>query len=118
MASIPRPQDLARLSVAERLERMDEHCSSLRSEEQRPGLGAEFVDDLARLRQVLHADSAIFRGWARLVHRQTDHYLDDALVAVNALERTPPPYPSLYRARSWRRRLRAGLGIMRTAAGT
>jgi predicted nucleic acid-binding protein len=37
--------------------------------------------------QVLPADSAILRRWARLVHRQTDHHLEDALIAATALER-------------------------------
>jgi hypothetical protein len=48
------------------------------SEGQHPGPGAEFVDDLAGLRQVLHADSAICRSCDRLVHHPTDHYLEDA----------------------------------------
>lgn len=46
-----------------------------------------WLDDLARQIQVLPADSAIFRRWARLVHRENDHHLEDALIAATALER-------------------------------
>jgi predicted nucleic acid-binding protein len=46
-----------------------------------------WLDDLARLMQVLPADSAVFRRWAQLAHRQTDHHLEDALIAATALER-------------------------------
>jgi len=46
-----------------------------------------WLDDLARLMQVLPADGAVFRRWAQLAHRQTDHHLEDALIAATALER-------------------------------
>ncbi len=45
-----------------------------------------WLDDLAAAIRILPADGAVFRRWARLVHRQIDHHLEDALIAASALE--------------------------------
>ncbi len=47
----------------------------------------DWVDDLARALPILPADSTVFRRWARITHRRTDHHLEDALIAATALER-------------------------------
>lgn len=36
---------------------------------------------------IIAADSAIFRTWARLMHRASDDHMIDALIAATALER-------------------------------
>jgi len=46
-----------------------------------------WLDDLAQTYNVLPADASIFRRWARLMHRRTDHHLEDALIAATALVR-------------------------------
>lgn len=58
--------------------------------EQDPNRAAEierWLDDLARTSQVIEVSGAIFRRWARLMHRRTDHHLEDALIAATALVR-------------------------------
>jgi len=44
-----------------------------------------WLDDLAATRSVIEVDAAIFRRWARLMHGQPDHHLEDALIAATAL---------------------------------
>ena len=44
-----------------------------------------WLDDLASTHNILDASSAIFRRWAQLMHKQTDHHLEDALIAATAL---------------------------------
>lgn len=44
-----------------------------------------WLDDVAASWNVLDIDAAIARRWARLMHRQPDHHLEDALIAATAL---------------------------------
>lgn len=44
-----------------------------------------WLDDVAQSYGVLSADAAIFRRWAQLMHRRSDHHLEDALIAATAL---------------------------------
>ena len=46
-----------------------------------------WLDDLAQTYNVLPVDAPIFRRWARLMHRRTDHHLEDELIAATALVR-------------------------------
>jgi predicted nucleic acid-binding protein len=46
-----------------------------------------WLDSVAQSYGVLSADAAIFRRWAQLMHRRSDHHLEDALVAATALVR-------------------------------
>jgi hypothetical protein len=45
----------------------------------------QWLDSLAHSYSVLAVDSAVFRRWARLMHRRPDHHLEDALIAATAL---------------------------------
>lgn len=56
--------------------------------EQDPSKAAEiesWVDRLSETRNVLAMDSAVFRAWARLVHRRSDAVLEDAMIAATAM---------------------------------
>ncbi len=44
-----------------------------------------WLDGLAQSIQVLPADAAVFRRWARLMHGRPDHHLEDGLIAATAL---------------------------------
>jgi toxin FitB len=46
-----------------------------------------WLDGVEQSYGVLPADAAIFRRWARLMHRRPDHHLEDALIAATALVR-------------------------------
>ena len=46
-----------------------------------------WLDTVAHSLGVLAADAAIFRRWAQLMHRRSDHHLEDALIAATALVR-------------------------------
>ena len=46
-----------------------------------------WLDEVARSYNVLAVDAAIFRRWAQLMHRRSDHHLEDALIAATALVR-------------------------------
>jgi hypothetical protein len=46
-----------------------------------------WLDSVAQSYGVVSADAAIFRRWARLMHRRSDHHLEDALIAATALVR-------------------------------
>lgn len=55
---------------------------------QDPGRAAElerWADELARTFDVLAMDAAIFRLWAKLMHRRSDTLADDARIAATAL---------------------------------
>lgn len=43
-----------------------------------------WLEDVASTYNVLPADAAVFRQWAKLMHRKTDHHLEDALIAATA----------------------------------
>ena len=43
------------------------------------------LDDLSRNPTVLPTDAAVFRAWARQMHRQPDTLNDDAMVAATAV---------------------------------
>jgi predicted nucleic acid-binding protein len=47
----------------------------------------EWLESLAQSYNILPADAAVFRRWATLMHRRTDHHLEDALIAATALIR-------------------------------
>jgi toxin FitB len=47
----------------------------------------EWLDGLADHYNVLVVDAAIFRRWAKLMHRRPDHHLEDGLIAATALVR-------------------------------
>ena len=47
----------------------------------------DWLDGVAQSYGVLPADAAIFRRWAQLMHRRSDHHLEDALIAATALVR-------------------------------
>lgn len=44
-----------------------------------------WLNQLVEAQQVIPADAAIFRRWARLMHGRPDHHLEDALIAATAL---------------------------------
>lgn len=44
-----------------------------------------WLDQVAMTFNVAPADAAVFRQWARLMHRQQDHLIEDALIAATAL---------------------------------
>lgn len=44
-----------------------------------------WLNQLVESQQVIAADAAIFRRWARLMHGRPDHHLEDALIAATAL---------------------------------
>lgn len=44
-----------------------------------------WVDRLAETHNVLVMDAAVFRAWARLVHRRSDTVLEDAMIAATAM---------------------------------
>ncbi len=44
-----------------------------------------WLNQLVESQQVIAADAAIFRSWARLMHGRPDHLLEDALIAATAL---------------------------------
>lgn len=46
-----------------------------------------WLDSVAQSYGVVSADAAIFRRWAQLMHRRSDHHLEDALIAATALVR-------------------------------
>jgi toxin FitB len=46
-----------------------------------------WLDSVAQSYGIVSADAAIFRRWAQLLHRRTDHHLEDALIAATALVR-------------------------------
>jgi toxin FitB len=41
---------------------------------------------IAKSYQVLPADAQVFRRWAQLLHRKSNHHLEDALIAATAME--------------------------------
>ncbi len=45
-----------------------------------------WLNQLVEAQQVIPADAAIFRRWARLMHGRPDHHLEDALIAATALD--------------------------------
>ena len=45
----------------------------------------QWLDELARTRNVIAVSAPIFRRWAQLMHRRADHHLEDALIAATAL---------------------------------
>ena len=47
----------------------------------------DWLDSVAQTYNVLAADTSIFRRWAQLMHRRSDHHLEDALIAATALVR-------------------------------
>jgi toxin FitB len=56
--------------------------------DQDPGRAAElerWADEVARTFEVLAMDAAIFRLWAKLMHRRSDTLADDARIAATAL---------------------------------
>jgi toxin FitB len=46
-----------------------------------------WLDTVAHSYGVLSADAAVFRRWAQLMDRRSDHHLEDALIAATALIR-------------------------------
>ena len=46
-----------------------------------------WIDDVAASYSIIPMDEAIFRRWARLMHRQSDDLLEDAMIAATALVR-------------------------------
>lgn len=44
-----------------------------------------WLEQLAQSSQILPADAAVFRRWAKLMHRRPDHHLENALIAATAL---------------------------------
>jgi predicted nucleic acid-binding protein len=46
-----------------------------------------WLDSVAQTYGVVSADAAVFRRWAQLMHRRSDHHLEDALIAATALVR-------------------------------
>jgi predicted nucleic acid-binding protein len=58
------------------------------SREQDPDKAAEieaWIDQVAQTWNVLPLDGRVFRTWAKLMHRQPDHLLADALIAATAM---------------------------------
>jgi predicted nucleic acid-binding protein len=55
--------------------------------EQDAGKAADFeawLDRVAETYNVLPVDACIFRRWARLMHRQSDQLIEDAMIAATA----------------------------------
>jgi toxin FitB len=46
-----------------------------------------WLESVAQTYNVLAVDATIFRRWAQLTHRRSDHHLEDALIAATALVR-------------------------------
>jgi toxin FitB len=46
-----------------------------------------WLDDVAQTYNIVPADAAALRRWAKLMHRRPDHHLEDALIAATALVR-------------------------------
>lgn len=46
-----------------------------------------WIDSIAASYGVIAADEAIFRRWARLMHRRSDDLIEDAMIAATALVR-------------------------------
>jgi predicted nucleic acid-binding protein len=44
-----------------------------------------WLEEVARTFNVLSLDARTFRAWARLMHRQSDQLIEDALIAATAL---------------------------------
>jgi predicted nucleic acid-binding protein len=56
--------------------------------EQDPEKAAEieaWIDRVAQTWNVVPVDGRIFRTWGRLMHRRSDHLLEDALIAATAI---------------------------------
>jgi predicted nucleic acid-binding protein len=56
--------------------------------EQDPAKAAEiesWLEQVAQTYNVLPMDAAIFRAWARLMHRQSDDLIEDAMIAATAI---------------------------------
>lgn len=56
--------------------------------EQDPQKAAEieaWIDRVAQTWNVVPVDGRIFRTWAKLMHRTSDHLLEDALIAATAI---------------------------------
>ncbi len=56
--------------------------------EQNPGKAAEieaWLEDVASAFNVLPMDAEVFRAWARLMHRRSEHLIEDAMIAATAL---------------------------------
>ncbi|MFI5029579.1 MAG: type II toxin-antitoxin system VapC family toxin [Reyranellales bacterium] len=56
--------------------------------DQDPGRAAElerWADEVARAYEVLPTDTAVWRAWAKLMHRKSDTLADDARIAATAL---------------------------------
>jgi toxin FitB len=47
----------------------------------------EWIDEIAASYAVIPMDEVIFRRWARLMHRRSDHLIEDAMIAAMALVR-------------------------------
>jgi len=47
----------------------------------------EWLDRVAQSYSVVAVDASIFRRWAQLMHRRTDHHIEDGLIAATALVR-------------------------------
>jgi toxin FitB len=47
----------------------------------------EWIDEIAASYAVIPMDEVIFRRWARLMHRRSDHLIEDAMIAAMALFR-------------------------------
>ena len=45
----------------------------------------EWLDMIARTQNVIDVSGPTFRRWAQLMHRRTDHHMEDALIAATAL---------------------------------
>jgi len=46
-----------------------------------------WIDSVAASYSIIAADEAIFRRWARLMHRRSDDLIEDAMIAATALVR-------------------------------
>lgn len=44
-----------------------------------------WIDQVAQTWNVVPVDGRIFRTWAKLMHRRSDHLLEDALIAATAI---------------------------------
>ena len=47
----------------------------------------EWIDSVAASYSIMPMDEAIFRRWARLMHRKSDDLIEDAMIAATALVR-------------------------------
>ena len=59
-----------------------------RTRDLNPAKAAEleaWLDELAAQSHVLPLDTRVMRTWARLLHRKSDHHIEDALIAATAL---------------------------------